>query len=312
MWYCPMCTGAHKPTTKASSSKAVLGSPIVSRKGKGRAIEGSDTPKSGLDRKRAAISLEESLFPEITPKIKLKTNGVKEVKRRKRTSTSQDPSAPTGIVVRLRVPNANRKEKEEEVEEVPYGGILEPEDADTSHTTILQSDQDLFNKALKAAEARLGGPPPPLWDPMAMIASPGPMSRPTTPGPSKGLPSKDPRSFDTPPILSKATPGNVTPISASMARSLRDRVLLQQSTSLSGIPGTPVTPSVEPTPTGRPEKINKIRFGTFDIDTWYTAPYPEEYAQVPDGRLWLCEFCLKYMKSGFVAGRHRVRNSWIN
>lgn len=57
---------------------------------------------------------------------------------------------------------------------------------------------------------------------------------------------------------------------------------------------------------GHPEKINKIRFGVYDIDTWYQAPYPEEYAQVPDGRLWLCEFCLKYMKSGFVAGRHRV------
>jgi hypothetical protein len=44
----------------------------------------------------------------------------------------------------------------------------------------------------------------------------------------------------------------------------------------------------------------------YDIDTWYSAPYPEEYQHVPDGRLWLCEFCLKYMKSGFVAGRHRV------
>lgn len=54
------------------------------------------------------------------------------------------------------------------------------------------------------------------------------------------------------------------------------------------------------------EKIKCIRFGPFDIDTWYTAPYPEEYAVVPDGRLWICEFCLKYMKSAFGAGRHRV------
>lgn len=29
---------------------------------------------------------------------------------------------------------------------------------------------------------------------------------------------------------------------------------------------------------------------------------------MPDGRLWLCEFCLKYMKSEFGAGRHRVRS----
>lgn len=54
------------------------------------------------------------------------------------------------------------------------------------------------------------------------------------------------------------------------------------------------------------EKISIIRFGVYDIDTWYSAPYPEEYAKVPDGRLWLCEYCLKYMKSGFIAERHQV------
>ncbi len=27
---------------------------------------------------------------------------------------------------------------------------------------------------------------------------------------------------------------------------------------------------------------------------------------MPDGRLWICEFCLKYMKSKFGASRHRV------
>lgn len=58
--------------------------------------------------------------------------------------------------------------------------------------------------------------------------------------------------------------------------------------------------------TGQSLKINQIRFGNMDIDTWYSAPYPEEYQYVPDGRLWLCEFCLRYMHSGFQAGRHRV------
>jgi hypothetical protein len=55
------------------------------------------------------------------------------------------------------------------------------------------------------------------------------------------------------------------------------------------------------------EKISVIRFGIYDIDTWYSAPYPEEYSKVPDGRLWSCEYCLKYMKSGFTAERHQVR-----
>jgi histone acetyltransferase SAS3 len=32
---------------------------------------------------------------------------------------------------------------------------------------------------------------------------------------------------------------------------------------------------------------------------------------MPDGRLWICEFCLKYMKSKFGASRHRVRRFHI-
>ncbi|KAG0324974.1 hypothetical protein BGZ99_001188 [Dissophora globulifera] len=51
--------------------------------------------------------------------------------------------------------------------------------------------------------------------------------------------------------------------------------------------------------------IKKIRFGDWEIDTWYVAPYPEEYSQHPI--LYICEFCLKYMKSSFMAGRHRLK-----
>lgn len=52
--------------------------------------------------------------------------------------------------------------------------------------------------------------------------------------------------------------------------------------------------------------IKAIRFGEFEIGTWYQAPFPEEYSRVADGKLWICEFCLKYMKGEFQAGRHRV------
>ncbi|KAK3811905.1 MAG: hypothetical protein J3Q66DRAFT_49316 [Benniella sp.] len=51
--------------------------------------------------------------------------------------------------------------------------------------------------------------------------------------------------------------------------------------------------------------IKKIQFGDWEIDTWYVAPYPEEYSQHPI--LYICEFCLKYMKSSFMAGRHRMK-----
>ncbi|PWN41717.1 hypothetical protein IE81DRAFT_272699, partial [Ceraceosorus guamensis] len=59
--------------------------------------------------------------------------------------------------------------------------------------------------------------------------------------------------------------------------------------------------------TGVAAPIKMIRFADFDIDTWYQAPYPEEYSLVPDGRLWICEHCLKYMKSRFMAIRHRTK-----
>lgn len=60
-------------------------------------------------------------------------------------------------------------------------------------------------------------------------------------------------------------------------------------------------------PDGAYSNIQAIRFGQdWEIKTWYQAPYPEEFAQVPEGRLWLCEFCLKYFASQFQEARHRV------
>ena len=40
--------------------------------------------------------------------------------------------------------------------------------------------------------------------------------------------------------------------------------------------------------------IEKLYFGQYEIDTWYYSPYPEEYGQL--STLYVCEFCLKYMK----------------
>lgn len=51
--------------------------------------------------------------------------------------------------------------------------------------------------------------------------------------------------------------------------------------------------------------IKTILFGRYELDTWYHSPYPEEYARL--GRLYVCEFCLKYMKSQTILRRHMVR-----
>ncbi|EYE99813.1 putative histone acetyltransferase [Aspergillus ruber CBS 135680] len=56
---------------------------------------------------------------------------------------------------------------------------------------------------------------------------------------------------------------------------------------------------------GPPSKIKYINFGGYEIETWYAAPYPEEYSR--NRVLYICEFCLKYMNSDFVAWRHRLK-----
>ncbi|EER23555.1 MOZ/SAS family protein [Coccidioides posadasii C735 delta SOWgp] len=56
---------------------------------------------------------------------------------------------------------------------------------------------------------------------------------------------------------------------------------------------------------GPPSKMKCINFGGFEIETWYAAPYPEEYSR--NRVLYICEFCLKYMNSDFVAWRHKLK-----
>lgn len=55
---------------------------------------------------------------------------------------------------------------------------------------------------------------------------------------------------------------------------------------------------------GGASRIECIHFGEHEIDTWYAAPYPEEYSR--NKVLWICEFCLKYMNSEYVGWRHKV------
>ncbi len=57
-------------------------------------------------------------------------------------------------------------------------------------------------------------------------------------------------------------------------------------------------------PSTRQASIRKVYFGTdFAINPWYLAPYPSEYHS-ESGELWICEFCLKYMKRACTAQRH--------
>ena len=51
-------------------------------------------------------------------------------------------------------------------------------------------------------------------------------------------------------------------------------------------------------------RIRKLEIGRFEMTTWYSSPYPDEYARLP--KIYLCEFCLKYMKTATILRRHVV------
>lgn len=51
--------------------------------------------------------------------------------------------------------------------------------------------------------------------------------------------------------------------------------------------------------------MDKIHIGNYEIDAWYFSPFPEDYGKQP--KLWLCEYCLKYMKYEKSYRFHLVR-----
>ncbi|KAJ2007964.1 Histone acetyltransferase [Coemansia sp. RSA 2322] len=63
---------------------------------------------------------------------------------------------------------------------------------------------------------------------------------------------------------------------------------------------TPSTPSAVAGAVGY--QVKKIRIGDFVIDSWYISPYPDEYSR--HALLYICEYCLKYMKSEYTFRRH--------
>ncbi|KAM4715906.1 histone acetyltransferase KAT6B isoform 3-T4 [Anableps anableps] len=54
-----------------------------------------------------------------------------------------------------------------------------------------------------------------------------------------------------------------------------------------------------------------IEFGKYEIQTWYSSPYPPEYSSRLQ-KLYLCEFCLKYMRSKNILLRHTKKCGWFH
>lgn len=48
-----------------------------------------------------------------------------------------------------------------------------------------------------------------------------------------------------------------------------------------------------------------IEIGDFEVDSWYSSPYPQEYATLK--KLYICEFCLSYMATSDTLARHNSK-----
>lgn len=57
----------------------------------------------------------------------------------------------------------------------------------------------------------------------------------------------------------------------------------------------------------RVKTFEMIEIGDYEVDTWYSSPYPLEYAELR--KIYICEFCLSYMNSNETLTRHNVSNS---
>ncbi|CAO1630957.1 unnamed protein product [Parajaminaea phylloscopi] len=219
----------------------------------------------------------------------------------------------------------------EEDEEDRFLGVLTGPEADTSKTRPSKEDKARFERSRVKAEQSLGGSagdvdhtalakqsPLPQQDTTASNGrSPGLASPSVTgyfPDSSQAIvESSTMSSRRTRPSLGSHRSQPLLPADQSLLRPVLSRAAESQSVQNS-MPGTPraggqdvLNPASGSVDTGIASPIKQIRFSTYDIDVWYQAPYPEEYSLVPDGRLWLCEFCLKYMKSRFMATRHRLK-----
>jgi len=53
------------------------------------------------------------------------------------------------------------------------------------------------------------------------------------------------------------------------------------------------------------KNVGCIEMGDHEVETWYFAPFPDEYCNVD--KLYVCEFCLKYMRRPETMRVHRKR-----
>ena len=101
------------------------------------------------------------------------------------------------------------------------------------------------------------------------------------------------------PMIQPQLPPGVTESDLELFKKAQERAMASMATSING-------KTLDPTARSPP----MIEFGKYEMKTWYSSPYPQEYAILP--KLVLCEFCLKYMKSRTILKTHRAKCQWFH
>lgn len=112
------------------------------------------------------------------------------------------------------------------------------------------------------------------------------------------------------PILPQTLPPGVTQKDVDLFKEARDRAARLTAVNGDGEEAVNVGPGNNNTSNTSSGIRNPaaIVFGRYEVETWYSSPFPQEYARLP--KLFFCEFCLKYTKSRAVLDRHMDKCQW--
>ncbi|XP_035720931.1 histone acetyltransferase KAT6B-like isoform X1 [Vespa mandarinia] len=109
------------------------------------------------------------------------------------------------------------------------------------------------------------------------------------------------------PVVPQTLPPGVTQKDVELFKEARDRAA--RLTVTNGDDEEPLSIHVTSgTSSNNTRNPAAIVFGRYEVETWYSSPFPQEYARLP--KLFFCEFCLKYTKSRAVLDRHMDKCQW--
>lgn len=103
----------------------------------------------------------------------------------------------------------------------------------------------------------------------------------------------------------KDTPGAVQDSGQKMTRTQKRKFDEIHTTLPAEIDPTTAALEHEREEATKVKNIQCVEFGFFEMDTWYYSPFPEEFSNC--SKLYMCEFCLKYMRKPKTLERHKAK-----